>query len=73
VRYFNVKSSSVKRIGYDKRHQILSIEYADHGPYNYYDVPEEIFEGLLESPSKGEYVNRKIRQKYDYSKPDFEM
>lgn len=73
MRCINVKSSSVKRIGYDPKNKILSVEFVDNGPYYYYEVPADVFEGLGDAQSKGEYINRNIRTRYDYSKPGYEL
>jgi hypothetical protein len=43
-----VNSSNIAAIGYDPETQTLAIEFRSGGTYEYYDVPEQVFEGLME-------------------------
>ncbi|RPI17370.1 MAG: KTSC domain-containing protein [Ignavibacteriae bacterium] len=58
----NVTSSSIKSYGYDKQLRILRVWFLNGHVYDYIDVPNRIFERLQESPSKGEYINRIIKE-----------
>jgi hypothetical protein len=55
-----VKSSNLYAVGYDKDRKVLQIEFRSGSVYQYYDVPESIFTGLLNAGSKGRYFNSKI-------------
>ncbi|MDP8239133.1 MAG: KTSC domain-containing protein [Candidatus Hatepunaea meridiana] len=63
-----VDSSNLEAIGYNEEEQILRIRFLSGGEYEYYEVPQSIFEELLDSPSKGSYFNRKIKPIYQYNR-----
>lgn len=59
-------SSFIRAIGYDDSLETLYIRFK-HGMYEYYDVPESIFEGIIKAESVGEYFHKNIRHKYSYN------
>ncbi len=59
-----VHSSWVRSVGYDKPSRTLEIEYRKEGIFQYFEVPEFLFEELLHADSKGEFVSRNIIAKY---------
>ena len=63
-----VDSSNIEAIGYDENNQELHVQFLSGGYYVYHDVPREIFDDLVEAPSKGSYLNREIKGVYQYSK-----
>jgi uncharacterized protein len=56
-----IVSSNIVSIGYDSSASTLEIEF-QNGVYQYYNVPPEIFEGLIQSPSKGSFFDQYIRK-----------
>lgn len=60
----SVNSSNLSAIGYDATSEILTIEFNDGGLYEYHNVPQSIYEGLMSSPSKGKYFHRVMRNFY---------
>lgn len=40
---------------------MLDLEFRNGTRYRYFRVPREIYQGLLESESKGQYFNQHIR------------
>jgi len=48
-------------VGYDFETRVLEIEFIDGAIYQYFDVPEEIYQGLLNAESKGRYFNLVIK------------
>jgi hypothetical protein len=58
-----VESSVIGAVGYTR---VLEIEFESGRIYQYFDVPEEVFEGMLSSDSKGRYFNTHVRGKYDF-------
>jgi hypothetical protein len=67
-----VKSSSIRAIGYNKSSEELWVEYrSGPGAYVYKGVPGELFTGLRQAGSKGSYVNRMIKGRFPYEyRPD---
>jgi hypothetical protein len=58
-----VESSVIGAVGHTR---VLEIEFENGRIYQYFDVPEEVFEGMVNSDSKGRYFNSHVRGKYDY-------
>ncbi len=59
-----VNSSNLRSVGYDKSVGILEIEFNNGGIYQYFKVPENIYQELMNAPSHGKYFLRFIRDKY---------
>jgi len=55
-----VSSSTMKSAGHDAGKRILEIEFTSGEVYRYFDVPVEIFSGLMNAESKGKYFNHYI-------------
>jgi len=58
-----VESSVIGAVGYSR---VLEIRFESGRIYQYYDVPEIVYEGMLSAESKGQYFNRHIRGKFPY-------
>jgi hypothetical protein len=61
-----VDSSSVRSVGYDPIERVLEVEYRPHRVYRYFDVPDDVYEGLVHASSIGRYVNYKIKERFRY-------
>jgi len=64
----NVSSSNLASIGYDAQNEILEVEFKHGGVYQYFDVPENIYDELMNASSHGVYFSANIRNDYEYSK-----
>lgn len=62
----NVNSSNLKSIGYENN--TLVVKFNNGGIYWYSNVPQNIYEELLNAPSKGRYLNENIINKYTHCK-----
>lgn len=58
------ESKAIFRAEYDEDIGLLQIWFQKSGPYDFCNVPSEIWSGLLEAESKGQYYNVMIRDKY---------
>jgi hypothetical protein len=58
-----VVSSVIGAVGYT---HVLEIKFASGRVYQYYNVPEKIFQEMLSAESKGKYFNTHIRSKFPY-------
>jgi len=56
-----VSSSLVESVGYDPDERFLEVELQDGKVYQYVDVPEETYRGLMDADSHGRYFNRHVR------------
>lgn len=63
-----VSSSDLRSVGYDPRSQTLEIEFNSGGIYQYFDVPESVYRGLMGASSHGQYFHRNIKDSYRYSR-----
>jgi hypothetical protein len=64
-----VDSSSIEAVGYNLLTRELYIRFRDSGDtYVYYDVDEWVYVELMQSESKGVYVNAQIKPNYDTAK-----
>lgn len=64
----SVTSSNIASIGYDADSQTLEIEFLNGGVYQYFDVPQYIYQELMGASSHGQYLAQNIKGGYRYSK-----
>lgn len=62
------ESSNIARFAYDDTGYILKVEFKNGGIYDYFDVPQHIFEGMRNAPSKGQYLAQQIKGTYRYAR-----
>lgn len=63
-----VSSSNIRSIGYDSESNTLEIEFHSGDVYQYFGVPESIYNELMYAPSHGSYFHRHIRDRYRWTK-----
>ena len=63
-----VDSSNVLSIGYEPTSCTLEVEFKDGGLYQYYNVPEQIYQEFMASTSKGKFLHAYIKPAYPYSR-----
>ena len=63
-----VASSSVAAIGYDPGTQTLEVEFLKGSVYQYYGVPDHMYDRIMQAASKGLFVNTYIRDSYPFSR-----
>jgi len=63
-----VSSSHIASIGYDPNSMTLEVEFTDGGLYQYFDVPESVFQELMQADSKGRYMHANVRNCFRYAK-----
>ena len=64
-----VDSTNLASVGYDAENQILEIEFQNGGVYQYFDVPNSIYIGLMNASSHGQYFDKNIKKsKFKYKK-----
>jgi hypothetical protein len=62
------ESSTISRFGYDQANQVLLVEFKNGAEYQYFDVPEQVFEQMKAAPSKGQYLAQVIKGTYRYAR-----
>lgn len=63
-----VASSNLASIGYDEPSQTLEVEFLNGSIYQYYNVSRNMYESLMQAPSKGVFLNTYIKNQYPYSR-----
>lgn len=64
----SVSSGNLDSAGYDECLKILHIQFNNGSLYEYYDVPKNIYLGLITASSAGKYFAEYIKGKYNYSR-----
>lgn len=62
------ESSNIVRFAYDVQAQILAVEFKAGITYNYYDIPEVIFEQMKAASSKGQFLAQQVKGSYRYAR-----
>lgn len=64
--WVNVRSTAIRRIGYDSTSMRMYIDFEDSDPvYIFCRVPEYVFQEFVNSSSKGQHYHRCIKDRYD--------
>lgn len=63
-----VASSNIREIGYDITTQTLEVEFMSGWVYQYYGVPEYLYQQIMQALSKGQFLNQYIKNAYPYSR-----
>lgn len=58
----SVSSSNIASIGYDAARRILEIEFLNGSVYQYSNVPESLYNGLMNASSHGSYFDSYIKK-----------
>jgi hypothetical protein len=66
--WYDADSSMISAFGYDETEGVLEVAFHTSGVYRYYDVPQDVFEGLRDASSKGSYLRNMIIDVYSYEK-----
>jgi len=63
-----ISSSAISSIGYDEGSAVLEVEFSSGAVYDYLQVPKKVYRALLKAPSKGSFVSRRVRDRYEFRK-----
>ncbi len=64
----SVSSNHLAAIGYEASSAVLCIEFKDGSVYEYFDVPQHEYDGLMAADSHGKYAHRNIYKRYRQNK-----
>ena len=62
------ESSNIVRFAYDGQAQVLAVEFKAGSTYNYYDIPERIFDQMKAASSKGQFLAQQVKGHYRYAR-----
>ena len=68
MEWTSVNSSTLERISYDREGLMLSVEFKSGVVYQYYDVPEHVYQDLLAAASPGQYLAQHVKPSYRYAR-----
>lgn len=68
IKMFAVLSSNIRAIGYDEGEQVLQVLFKNGTLYRYGQVPKDVYEAFLKSPSKGAFFSKVIRNTFEFLK-----
>ena len=72
INWIDVESSNLAAVGYtpesETERATLHVRFKNGGEYNYLDVPQEHFDGLVGASSVGQYLNQQIKPSYQFEK-----
>lgn len=63
-----VSSTNIAEIGYDPATQTLEVLFHNGNIYQYFDVPQAIYDALVQSESAGKFLNTQIKGAYRYAR-----
>lgn len=64
-----VSSSNLASIGYDAPQRVLEIEFLTGSVYQYFNVPQDIYDGLMAADSHGRYFEANVKKAgYSYKR-----
>ena len=63
-----VNSSNIQSIGYDAPSATLEVEFTSGDVYQYFNVPDYLYQQFLQSSSYGKFLNDNISYNYRYQK-----
>jgi hypothetical protein len=61
----SVDSSCIDAIGYHHLNDTLRINFCSGREYDYYFVPQPVWEAFLDAPSKGSFFNHSIKHQFE--------
>lgn len=63
-----VASSNLSSVGYDPETETLEVEFLNGSVYQYFNVPEIMYERLMQESSKGKFLNAYIKNAFPFSR-----
>jgi hypothetical protein len=64
----SINSSAISKVGYDADTATLVLEFTKGNVYEYYDVPQYEYDGLMSAESAGSYASKNIYKAYRQNK-----
>lgn len=61
-------SSNIAEIGYDATTMTLEVAFHDGSVYQYFDVPDSVYQEFMRADSKGKFHHANIRNNFRYVK-----
>jgi hypothetical protein len=65
-RMVKVNSSTISEIGYDAQRSVMSVKFKTGAIYEYLEVPQSIYDFVINSESVGKALNAEVKGVYEY-------
>ena len=62
------QSSNIVRYGYDEASRVLKVEFKNGSFYDYFDVPDQVFNGMKSASSVGQYLAQQVKGTFRYAR-----
>jgi len=62
------ESSNIARFRYDQVNQVLFVEFKNGSLYQYFDLPDHVFQQMKSASSKGQFLAQVIKGTYRYAR-----
>ena len=59
-------STIIQSIGYEKKKKKLVVKFTSNAIYEYYNVPYNVYKEFIRSESKGAFLNKEIKDKFEF-------
>ena len=63
-----VASTNISSVGYDAPSETLEVEFSNGTLYQFYNIPQGLYDEFLAASSKGQFFNVYIKTAYPYSR-----
>lgn len=63
-----LNSSNIVGAGYDAASATMEVEFTNGNIYQYFDIPQQLYDGLMQAESAGKYLNENIKGVYRYAR-----
>jgi hypothetical protein len=63
-----VASTHIAQVAYEEGTQRLGVRFADGSEYEYHNVPVEVVEAFMSSPSKGHFFKDRIKGGFEFER-----
>jgi len=63
-----VSSKQITQVGYQEHSETLEIKFEHGGVYQFFNVPADVFNGLMNAASKEGYYHSKIGERFPCSR-----
>ena len=61
-------SSNIARFAYDDGSRVLKVEFMNGSVYDYFDVPDQVFNGMKSASSVGQYLAQQVKGTFRYAR-----
>ena len=66
--FTSFQSSNIARISYESANSTLEVEFHNGSIYQYFDVPEHIWEHFKQAESMGRFIHENLKGQYRYAR-----